>query len=129
MYKKLVWILAFILLALIADRIIFTSADIKITMNPEVLRASVNSEIKLSVYRVNVLGFKVPFSTMQAQYVIEDGKNLVELADTGEEGTVIIRSKGVEGEAEVGIYAVKTGLQIKKILIKVLPRDLALLID
>lgn len=125
MYKKLVWILAVILLVLIADRVVFTSSDIKIDMKPEVLRASVNSEMVIEVYRVNILGFKVPFSRIEAQFIIEDGKNLIELS--GEEGANIVkvRSKGVEGEASVGIYSVKSGMQIRKITISILPRDMA----
>lgn len=125
MYKKLVWILAVILLVLIADRVVFTSSDIKIEMKPEVLRASVNSEMVIEVYRVNILGFKVPFSRIEAQFIIEDGKNLIELS--GEEGanSVKVRSKGVEGEASVGIYSVKSGMQIRKITINILPRDMA----
>ena len=62
MYKKLTLILALILLVLAGDRIVFTSSDITIKMKPEVLRASVNSELMIEVYRVNILGFKVPFS-------------------------------------------------------------------
>jgi len=126
MYKKLVWILAVILIVLAADRIIFTSSDIKIDMKPEVLRASVNSEMVIEVYRVNILGFRVPFSKLEAQFLIEDGKNLIELSGEETGNSVKVRSKGVEGEASIGIYSVKSGMQIRKITISILPRDMAL---
>ncbi len=126
MYKKLVWILAVILIVLAADRIIFTSSDIKINMKPEVLRASVNSEMVIEVYRVNILGFRVPFSKLEAQFLIEDGKNLIELSGEETGNSVKVRSKGVEGEASIGIYSVKSGMQIRKITISILPRDMAL---
>ncbi len=126
MYKKLVWILAVILIVLAADRIIFTSSDIKIDMKPEVLRASVNSEMVIEVYRVNIMGFRVPFSKLEAQFLIEDGKNLIELSGEETGNSVKVRSKGVEGEASIGIYSVKSGMQIRKITISILPRDMAL---
>ena len=126
MYKKLVWILAVILLILIGDRLIFTSTDVKIDMTPVVLRASISSELTLSVYRVNMIGLKVPFSKIDALFRIEEGKNLVELSGEETGNSIKIRSKGVEGEAIIGIYSIKSGMQIKKVMIKILPRDVAL---
>lgn len=125
MYKKLVWILAVIFLVLVADRIIFTSSDIKVNIKPEVLRASLNSELMIEVFRVNILGLHVPFSKVDVQFVIEDGKNLIELIDEENTSSVRVRSRGVEGEALVGIYSVKSGMQIRKITISILPRDVA----
>lgn len=126
MYKKLTLILALILLVLAGDRIVFTSSDIKIKMKPEVLRASVNSELMIEVYRVNILGFKVPFSIVEAQFLIEDGKNLIELYGEENGNSIKVRSKGVEGEASVGIYSINSGMQIRKITISILPRDMAI---
>ena len=117
MYKRLIWILALILLVLLGDRFIFTSSDVKIDMNPPVLRASTASELTVSVYRVNLLGFKVPFSEIEAQFLIDDGKNLIEFNGEGNGSSIIVRSKGIEGEATVGIYSVKSGMQILKVLI------------
>ncbi len=125
MYKKLTIILAVILTALAADRVIFTSSDVKIDVSPEVLRASVNSEVLISVKRVNILGFEVPFSKVDAAFVIEDGANLVEFVGEPGNSSVKVRSKGLEGEAAIGIYSVKSGMQIRKVLLKILPRDVA----
>ena len=45
----------------------------------------------------------------------------------GETGNnIVVRSKGIEGEATLGIYSLKSGMQIRKVLIKILPRDVAL---
>ncbi len=126
MYKKLVWILGIILLILVGDRLLFTSTDIKIEMTPEILRASTSSELTLSVYRVNTIGTKVPFSKIDAQFLIEEGKNLIELSGEETGSSIKVRSKGVEGEAIVGIYSIKSGMQIQKVMIKILPRDVAL---
>ncbi|HMT12517.1 MAG TPA: hypothetical protein PKA39_12950 [Ignavibacteria bacterium] len=125
MYKKLTIILAVILTALAADRVIFTSSDVKIDVSPEVLRASVNSEVLISVKRVNILGFEVPFSKVDAAFVIEDGANLVEFVGEPGNSSVKVRSKGLEGEAAIGIYSVRSGMQIRKVLLKILPRDVA----
>jgi hypothetical protein len=126
LYKKLTIILAVILAVLAGDRLIFTSSDFKIDMNPDVLRASPNSEVLLSIKKVNILGFEVPYSKMEVQFVIEDGGNLVEFV--GEQGSnyARIRSKGKEGEATIGVYSVKSGMQISKVLLKVLPRQVAM---
>jgi hypothetical protein len=125
LYKKLTIILAVILTALAADRVIFTSSDVKIDVSPEVLRASVNSEVLISVKRVNILGFEVPFSKVDAAFVIEDGANLVEFVGEPGNSSVKVRSKGLEGEAAIGIYSVRSGMQIRKVLLKILPRDVA----
>lgn len=118
-------ILAVILAVLAADRLVFTSSDVRIDVAPEVLRASVNSEVLITVKRVNILGFEVPFSKVDAAFVIEEGASLVEF--NGEPGSsfVKVRSKGKEGEATIGIYSVKSGMQIRKVLLKILPRDVA----
>jgi hypothetical protein len=39
MYKKLTWVLAVILILLAADRVYFTSNDIRFEMEPQVLHA------------------------------------------------------------------------------------------
>ncbi len=104
---------------------VFTSSEAKVEVKPEVLRASTSSSLEIKVFRGNMLGFKVPFSEVDVRFVVEEGTALVELVNESPEGTVTVRSKGVEGEAIVGIYSLKSGLQIKRILIKVLPRDVA----
>lgn len=125
MYKKLVWILAVILLILISDRLMFTSSDVKIEMKPDILRASTSSELAINVYRINILGLRVPFSKIEAQFLIEDGNNLIELSGEQTGNSITVRSKGIEGEASVGIYSLRSGMQIRKVLIKILPRDMA----
>ena len=116
--------LAVVLLGLLSDRFVFMSNGIKIDMKPEVLRASVASELTVSVYPINLLGFKTPFGVTDARFEIEQGANLVQVEDVSP-GIVKIRSKGVEGEATLGIYSLKSGALLQKILIKILPKDLA----
>ncbi|MBZ0203643.1 MAG: hypothetical protein K8I03_11565 [Ignavibacteria bacterium] len=125
MYRKLIIILAVILIGLLAERLIFTSADVKIEIEPPVLRASTNSELKIEVYRTNTLGFKTPFSNVELRFQIEEGSNLIEMTNETAAGSVKIRSKGLEGEAVIGIYSLKSGIQLKKVFVKILPRDVA----
>ena len=125
MYKKLTIVLSVILLALIIDRVIFTSTGPKIELEPEVLRASENSSLEINVYRANLLGFKVPFSSVDVRFAVEEGANLIELINESGEGYAKIRSKGIEGEAVIGVYLLKSGLQIKRVLIKIMARDVA----
>lgn len=107
------------------DRFVFTSSGIKIELKPEVLRASNNSELEISVYRSNLLGFGVPFGKVEVRFAVEEGGNLVEIVNESPDGTAKIRSKGIEGEAAIGIYSIKSGLQISRVLIKILPKDFA----
>jgi hypothetical protein len=90
-----------------------------------VLRASHNSQLEITIFRANMLGLKVPFSNVDVRFVIQEGANLVELVSESSEGSVTVRSKGIEGEAIVGIYSLKSGVEIKRVLIKILPRDVA----
>lgn len=108
---------------------IFTSTEAKVEVKPEVLRASNNSQLEIIVFRANMLGFKVPFSKVEVRFVITEGANLIEILSESTEGKVTVRSKGIEGEASVGIYSIKSGLEIKKVLIKILPRDVAAVIS
>jgi hypothetical protein len=110
---------------LVADRLVFTTSDTKVEVNPPVLRAAPNSELNITVFKSNIFGFKVPFSKIEVRFAIEEGANLISLANEDTRGSVIVRSKGFEGEAAVGIYFIRSGFQIKKLLIKILPRDLA----
>ncbi|MCC7158877.1 MAG: hypothetical protein IT281_05005 [Ignavibacteria bacterium] len=117
--------MAVVLIGLLAERLIFTSADVKIEIEPPVLRASTNSELKIEVYRTNTLGFKTPFSNVELRFQIEEGSNLIEMTNETAAGSVKIRSKGLEGEAVIGIYSLKSGIQLKKVFVKILPRDVA----
>lgn len=114
-----------VLLALLSDRFVFTTSSAKIKLHPEMLRANINSKLQIRVFASNLLGFKVPFREVQVRFVIEEGSNLIEIVNESEEGTATVRSKGIEGEAAVGIYSLTSGLQINRVLIKILPRDAA----
>ena len=74
-----------------------------------------------------MLGFKVPFSIVDVRFQVEEGAGLIILDNESSEGNVTVKSKGIEGEAIVGIYSVKSGLQIQRVLIKILPRDVAVI--
>lgn len=103
----------------------FTSSGIKIELEPEVLRAYNTSELEIKVYRSNMLGFKTPFSNIEVRFSVEEGSNLIEIVNESPDGIARIRSKGIEGEAIIGIYSLKSGLQLQRIMIKILPRSAA----
>lgn len=109
---------------LVLERVIFTSSEIEVETTPEVLRASTSSELAINVYRMNMLGFKTPFSKVYARFEIEEGSNLVEITGQTEESATI-RSKGIEGEAVIGVYSLKSGALVSRVLIKILPPDYA----
>lgn len=98
-------------------------------VKPEVLRASHNSQLEISTYRANMLGFKVPFSRVDVRFAVAEGSNLIELVNESPDGSVTVRSRGIEGEAIVSIYSIRSGLEIKRVLIKILPRDVALRLE
>jgi len=101
----------------------FTSSGIKIDMKPEVMRGV--SEAEIIVFRSNLLGFKVPFSSVDVRFAVEEGANLVEIINESSDGKLKLRSKGIEGEAVIGIYNIKSGMQITRVLVKILPRSTA----
>jgi hypothetical protein len=90
-----------------------------------VLKASTSSELEIMVYRKNTAGFKVPFTKAEVRFEVEDGANLIEIIKESPDGFAKIRSKGIEGEAIIGIYSLRSGMQVSRILIKVMPRDVA----
>ncbi len=123
--KKLTLALAIILLALLAERFAFRTVHVDVEMNPPVLRANITSEMTLTLTPKNSLGFRTPFAKSKARFDIEEGANLIELVQTTEYDHAVIRSKGIEGEAIVGIYSLKSGMLLNKILIKIVPGDIA----
>lgn len=112
------------MIVLLAERLIFNSAKVNVDVEPAYLRASTNSSLNISVYPVNMLGFKNPFGKAGVRFEVEEGNNLIELRDETA-CSVHVRSKGIEGEAIVGIYSLHTGIQISKVVIKIFPLDRA----
>ena len=93
-------------------------------MDPAILHAATNSELTMKVYPANLLGFKIPFKNAEVQCVVEDGVNLVELVYIMGTNTAVIRSKGIEGEAIIGIYSIPTGIPVSKVVIKIVSPEL-----
>lgn len=88
------------------------------------MRASSSSSLNIAVYPVNMLGFRNLFGKADVRFEIEEGGNLVDLSEaTGR--SVHVRSKGIEGEAIIGIYSLRSGVQISKVLVKIFPMDKA----
>ena len=123
--KTLTIILAVILFGLLAERFIFHTVKIDVEMDPPVLKASTFSQMTITIVSVNSLGFKTPFSRSEARFEIEEGANLIEMEKFIENNKVVIHSKGVEGEAIIGIYSLKSGILLRKLLIKILPGNFA----
>ena len=71
-----------------------------------------------------MLGFENLFGKADVRFEIEEGGILVELTDATNR-TATVRSKGIEGEAVIGIYSLISGMQISKVLIKIFPIDKA----
>jgi len=124
-YKKIIILLAAILFILLADRLLLTSTGIKIELKPEVLKAGTDSELEINVFRSNIAGFKVPFTKADVRFTVEEGANLIDITNESSDGYAKIKSKGIEGEAIIGIYSIRSGMQVSRVLIKVMPRDYA----
>jgi hypothetical protein len=90
-------------------------------MNPPVLKASPLSSMTITVVPINSLGFRTPFSRVEARFEIEEGSSLIEIERFLENNKVNIRSKGIEGEAVLGIYSLKSGVLLRKLFIKIVP--------
>lgn len=123
--KKLTILLAIVLLGLLAERFVFRTVKVEVEMSSPFLRASPTSQLLLKIIPVNSLGFRTPFASRKARFDIEEGSNLIELVQTIEYDHAVIRSKGIEGEATVGIYSLKSGMLLNKIIIKIVSNDYA----
>jgi hypothetical protein len=123
--KKLTILLAIILLGLLGERFVFRTARVEVEMSPSFLRANPTSQLSLKLIPINSLGFRTPFAHQKARFDIEEGSNLIELVQTIEYDHAIVRSKGIEGEATVGIYSLKSGMLLDRISIKIVNNDYA----
>jgi hypothetical protein len=98
-------------------------------VEPPFLRATESSELVLDAHPVNILGFKVPFKHINVQFIVEEGKNLVELISNQDNHSAVVRSKGIEGEVIISIYSEKGSIPVTKVLIEILPVQLAFDVD
>lgn len=71
-----------------------------------------------------MLGFENLLGKAEVRFEIEEGGNLIDLSEAPN-SSVQVRSKGIEGEAIIGIYSLHSGVQISKVLIKIFPMDKA----
>lgn len=65
-----------------------------------------------------------PFAKADYDFIIEQGKNLVEMKLLNQEKAEI-KSLGREGEIVVGIYDKGNGSVVRRIVIKILPKPAA----
>jgi hypothetical protein len=91
-----------------------------VDIEPPYLRASTTSSLTIKVYPVNRFGFKNLLGSAEVRFEIEEGENLIELAGETTE-SVKVKSKGIEGEAIVGVYSLRSGVMVSKVLIKIFP--------
>ncbi len=116
--------MAAIIVILAAERLAFNTTRLNVDIQPAYLHASSSSSLTVKVYPVNMLGFRNLFGSAEVRFEVEEGANLIEVLEVTE-SSVWIRSKGVEGEAIIGIYSLRSGLQISRVLINVYPLDKA----
>lgn len=96
------------------------TAKVKVDIEPPYLRASTASSLTIDVYPVNTFGFRNLLGKTEVRFEIEEGDALISLEEMNTQ-SVTVRSKGIEGEAIVGVYSLRSGVLISRILIKVLP--------
>ena len=110
---------------MLAERFILHTIKIDVDVEPPFLKASTYSQITITIIPKNSFGFRTPFSRFEARFEIEQGENLVELKNLTEKDKVILQSKGIEGEVIIGIYSLKSGILIRKLIIKIIKEEYA----
>jgi hypothetical protein len=109
---------------LLSDRLLLNTAKVNIDIEPPYLRASTASTLAIKVYPVNSFGFRNILGKTEVRFEIEEGDVLISLENIDTQ-SVTVRSKGIEGEAIVGIYSLRSGILISRVLIKILPIGIA----
>ncbi len=80
--------------------------EIKVEVTPDHLYADKNSKVKLEVIPINALGSKAIFRSIQADFEIIEGRELIEVVLEDNFNCVIeIKSKGNEGKVGIKIYS------------------------
>lgn len=95
-------------------------------MEPPVLKASPLSQMEIKIVLKNQLGFATPFAKAEVRFETEEGENLIQLEHFIENDRVLVHSKGILGEAMIGIYSLKSGILLKRLLIKIVAGDYTL---
>lgn len=93
-------------------------------MDPPFLKTSPYSQMVITIIPKNILGIKTPLSKTGVRFEIMEGSNLLELESFLDNDKAIVRSKGIEGEATIAIYSIKSGVLLNKLLIKIVRGDL-----
>jgi len=105
---------------LIAESVLLNTAKVNVDIEPPYLRASATSALIISVYPVNTFGFRNLLGKTEVRFEIEEGDAIISLENISTQ-SVTVRSKGIEGEAIVGVYSLRSGALVSRVLIKILP--------
>lgn len=75
-----------------------------IKKSPDNLFADPSSNIKIQVVPINAFGWQLPFRKSNAEFIIIEGKNLVEIIEMStEQGFILLRSNGIPGKVEINV--------------------------
>lgn len=110
---------------MLLERFIFSTSTVLVKLEPEFLRANPSSELVITAIPLNKFGFRNILGSTSVAFNIQEGTNLVEVIPSTEKDRAIVRSKGKEGEAVIGVYSTKSGLILQQVVIRILPRDYA----
>jgi hypothetical protein len=99
---------------------LLNTAKVNVDIEPPYLRATTTSFLIISVYPVNTFGFRNLVGKTDVRFEVEEGDVLISLENVNTESATV-RSKGIEGEAIVGVYSLRSGVLISRVLIKILP--------
>ncbi len=105
MKRSMIYFIAGIVLLIIcfsAYLFIFNIYETEINVVPQNLFADNHSTISVSIIPINSFGWKVPFRHVRANFIIKEGKQLVDIVEESKYGdTIILRAKDKTGKVEV----------------------------
>ena len=100
--KYRIFIISLAILLIIAFAVyyyVFNIYEVTVKVTPPNLFADNSSRITIRVIPINALGKRAPFRSVNAKFIITQGKDLIDVIEQDENnGILILRSKGKEGK-------------------------------
>ncbi len=114
-YKIIASLVAIVVLAVVAEKIVFTTSTVAIRSDPKKIFVNSSSPVKVTVVPLNRLGFNVPFDRLNGKFVVRDGVDKIRVEKVMNNGLVFAPGH-IAGRVVILYYAANLAFPVEIVL-------------
>ncbi len=114
-YKIIVVLLVAVTLAVVADKIIFSTTTVSVESNPQRILVGSSSPVEVEVVPLNRLGFNVPFDHLSGKFVVRQGGDKINVVRAGQNKFVFTPGT-TAGKVVIFFYASNLAFPVEIVL-------------